>query len=211
MFDPHTVAFEIKNPFKENGNIFITIWHKDPCKDGTDDSCGWFIRPRHCNKDIYEKIKNEFDFNFKHNYWFDKDGKQIFSTIGTLIQMYSQATWIYFNRNKRKQRRFMKKYLFEIIEFAENPIDCGGDNITNKWKCENDEERFNGMVGMIYSDICRKERKWWQHPKWHIDHWKIQFNFLQRFKRNKRQKNNLIGYHTNKITCHHTGHHWDIE
>jgi glycosyltransferase involved in cell wall biosynthesis len=24
------------------------------------------------------------------------------------------------------------------------------------------------------------------------------------------QKNNLIGYHTNKITCYHTNHHWDI-
>jgi len=25
------------------------------------------------------------------------------------------------------------------------------------------------------------------------------------------QKNNLIGYHTNKITCYHTNHHFDIE
>lgn len=189
MFDPMTVAFDIKSPFKNkfgNKNILITIWHVDPCKDGTDDSCGWFIRARHGDKEMLGKIQKEFEFNLKNNYWFDKDGKQIFSTIGTLVEMYSHATWIFFNRNRKKQKRFMRKYLLDIIQFAENPVDCGGYNITNKWNYENNEERFNGMAGMIYSDICRKQRKWWQHPKWHIHHWKIQLVFLQRFKRKKR-------------------------
>ena len=183
MYDPMTVAFEIKKPFKKNSDSLITIWHVDPCTDGTDDSCGWFIRERHCDQEIFKKIRSEFDFNFKHNYWFDKDGKQIFSTIGTLIEMYSTASWIYFDRNRRKQTKFMKKHLLEIIRFAENPVDCGGDTITNRWNEKNQESRFGGLAGMIFSDICRKERKWYQHPKWHIHHWKIQFNFLNRFKR----------------------------
>lgn len=45
MFDPLTVAFEIKYPWKGKGRLyrdaFITVWHKDPCKDGSDDSCDW--------------------------------------------------------------------------------------------------------------------------------------------------------------------------
>jgi hypothetical protein len=47
MHDPLTVAFEICSPFvrRESGirsqNIWVTIWHRDPEKDGTDDSCGW--------------------------------------------------------------------------------------------------------------------------------------------------------------------------
>ena len=193
MHDPMTVAFEIKSPIKTRGyrNSLITIWHVDPEKDGTDDSCGWFLRPRHLDKSVLDKIKSEFDFNFKHNYWFDKEGKQIFSTIGTLIQMYSAATWIYFNRNRRKQKRFMKNHLLDIITFAENPVDCGGDSITNKWNTESHEERFNGMAGMIYSDICRKQRKWYQPPKWHIHHWHIQFVFLNVFKRRKQQNANV--------------------
>lgn len=194
MFDPMTVAFEIESPFKNkfgNRNTLITIWHVDPCKDGTDDSCGWFMRARHGDKKVLEDIRKEFDFIFKHNYWFDKNGKQIFSTIGTLIEMYSHATWIYFNRNRRKQKKFMRKYLLDIIQFAENPVDCGGDSITNKWNCEKHDERFNGMAGMIYSDICRKQRKWWQHPKWHIHHWKIQLVFLRKFKNKKPQANNV--------------------
>jgi hypothetical protein len=32
MFDPMTVAFDLG---------WLVIWHKDPCRDGTDDSCDW--------------------------------------------------------------------------------------------------------------------------------------------------------------------------
>jgi hypothetical protein len=46
MFDPLTVAFEIKYPWKGKGRLYrdpiVTVWHKDPCKDGSDDSCDWF-------------------------------------------------------------------------------------------------------------------------------------------------------------------------
>ncbi len=188
MFDPNTVAFEIKSPFKDKSGYrksLITIWHVDPCSDGTDDSCGWFLRTRHGNQEVLEEIKKEFEFNFKHNYWFDKEGKQIFSTIGTLVQMYSSAAWIHFKRNRKKQQEFMRKYLYDIIQFAENPVDCGGDSITNRWDCKDQKERFSGMAGMVYSDILRKERKWWQHPKWHINHWKIDLVFLRSFKRKK--------------------------
>jgi hypothetical protein len=50
MFDPMTIAHEIKYPWKRKSEFFpdayrdcfITIWHKDPCTDGSDDSCDWF-------------------------------------------------------------------------------------------------------------------------------------------------------------------------
>jgi hypothetical protein len=47
MFDPLTVALEIKYPWRRKTAFgyyrdnFITIWHKDPCKDGSDNSCDW--------------------------------------------------------------------------------------------------------------------------------------------------------------------------
>jgi len=59
-YDPKTVAFDIKFPWKRGlmskdgrrvggySPTFITIWHNDPEKPGTgnrtDDSCGWFDR-----------------------------------------------------------------------------------------------------------------------------------------------------------------------
>lgn len=50
MHDPMTVAHEIKSPFsgkpdkfspKGRRNTLVTIWHVDPERDGSDDSCGW--------------------------------------------------------------------------------------------------------------------------------------------------------------------------
>jgi len=203
MHSPKSVAFNIYlgKKQKKNGQYrdsFITIWHNDPEKDGTDDSCGWFIRPRHCNQDILNKIKNEFDFNLKNNYWFDKDGKQIFSTIGTLMLMYECAAWQHFNHNRKKKDDFMRKHCASIINFAENPVDCGGDDITGKFYLSSNssllsKDRFSGMAGMVYTDILRKERKWYQHPKWHINHWSIQFHPLQRLKRKYFDKCSVCG------------------
>ncbi len=51
MFDPMTVVIDIKYPWRGKASQWwpkgyrgtvITIWHKDPCRDGTDDSCDWF-------------------------------------------------------------------------------------------------------------------------------------------------------------------------
>lgn len=191
MHSPKAVAFEIYfgKKKKKDGHYrspIITIWHNDPETDGSDDSCGWFIRPRHCDQEILANVEKEFDYNFKNNYWFDKQGKQIYSTIGTLMQMYECAAWIHFKHNRRKKDAFMEKHCASIIHLAENHTDCIGDGITgihyNKSELVN-PRRFEGMAGIIYSDILRKQRKWYQHPKWHIWHWDIQFNVLQRLRR----------------------------
>lgn len=44
MYDPMTVVCDIHYPWSKV--FFITIWHIDPEKDGTDDSCDWFGRKR---------------------------------------------------------------------------------------------------------------------------------------------------------------------
>lgn len=196
MHDPCTVAFEIKSPFKDKNNYrpsIITIWHVDPEKDGTDDSCGWFLRNRHGDKKVFEEIVKEFEFNFKHNYWFNKDGMPIFSTSGILLEMYSHACWIYFNRNRSKKMKFMRKYLIDILQFAENPTDSMHTQITSEMyyrtvehdrsKVESRDERIRHFASVVYGDIMRKTRPWYKHPRWHIHHWRIQFHPWQNIKR----------------------------
>jgi hypothetical protein len=187
MHSPESIAHEICIPFTKdkygNGIIIFTIWHIDPEKDGTDDSCGRFIRARHANQEVLKKIESEFDFNYKHNYWFDANGKQLFSTSGILLMMYKSAAWIHFKHDRKKSDAFFKKYLHEILYFAENPIDCGGDSITNKWNDPKFESRMGSMASMVYTDILRKERPWYRHPKWHVHHWRIQIPAFQRLKR----------------------------
>jgi len=74
MHDPMTVAFEIRYPWKAYKNprtewerryrsSFITIWHIDPERDGSDDSCDWFGRKLTQREKDFAKhlIENEFD------------------------------------------------------------------------------------------------------------------------------------------------------
>lgn len=198
MYDPMTVAHEIKSPFKNKGGYadsIVTIWHVDPESDGTDDSCGWFLRLRHADKKKFEKIVTDFEFEFKNNYWFTADGSPRFSTSAIVLEMYSRAIWNVLPEKKRGngRRKFMRKYLYDIIHFAENPTDSLNDYITNEYRyrlIEHDrkqveprEERIRNLASIIYCDILRKLRPWYKHPKWHIHHWKIQFRPLQRLKR----------------------------
>lgn len=198
MHDPMTVAHEIYlgAKRKKNGNYrtpLITIWHVDPEKDGTDDSCGWFIRSRHIDKKLYSKVKSEFEFNFKHNYWFNESGYPKFSVPGLTLEMFSKASWIihmelyggghYSKKAKRKHDAFMKKNLYDILHFAENPTDSLHGSITMKYGVEKPEERCAHFVSVITAYVMRRLRPWYKHPRWHIHHWKIQFHPWQRLKR----------------------------
>lgn len=212
MHDPQTVAHEIFLGAKEkkNGHYktpLITIWHKDPEKDGSDDSCGWFIRSRHIDPILVDKVKKEFAFNFKHNYWFNSLGLPKLSTIGTVINMYNTAAWqvfIYQNNGKpdrKKHDRFMRKHLFDFIFFAENPSDSLNDQINLNYGPEKEEERISHFTSIILADIMRKLRPWYKHPRWHINHWRLTFPLFRSWYRlyiercdrcNQRLRNNSV-------------------
>lgn len=197
MHDPQTVAHELYlgKKKKKNGHYrtpFLTIWHVDPEKDGTDDSCGWFIRDRHLPKDLVEIIKKEFEFNFKHNYWFNEAGYPKFSTMGVGLCMYSNAAWRYFmwkhgnnptDKARRQYKSFMRKYLFEILHFSENPTDSLYDSINMKYGVESKDYRCSHFATIVLADIMRKLRPWYKHPRWHIHHWRLQFPLWRRFYR----------------------------
>lgn len=215
MHSPETLAFEIYlgKKKKRNGDYrtpFISIWHHDPEKDGTDDSCGWFIRLRHADKDVYEKIVKEFasewDNTFKsdsgHVYncgWFNPQGENILSVQGIVFNMYLYASKIVFNPYDKisprkawnKSWKFMKKYREEIFYFAENNRDTMRDVIVRKFSigCNEEytpkkrDEFIRECASIVYTDILRKIRPWYKHPRWHIHHWKIKFPMLQTLKR----------------------------
>ena len=185
MHDPYTVAFEIKSPFKEKNSNYrrslITIWHKDPCKLGSDDSCGWFKRAHHGNVDVLNNIRKDFKFNW--DYWFDPQGWPKFSVGAVLLNMYNTACWNHFKHNRKKKDAFMRKHTYDILYFAENPSDSLYTSIASSSKDERKRYRIDDFSSIIYGDIIRKSEKWYQHPRWHIHHWRIQINFLQEFKR----------------------------
>lgn len=215
MHSPETVAFDVYlgKKKKRNGKYrspFITIWHVDPCKNGTDDSCGWFIRLRHADKNVYEKIVKEFesewdgtfksdDSGFVYNCgWFSPEGDNILSVQAIVFNMYLYAVKIVIDSNNdnpgkgwNKAWKFMKKHHLQIQYFAENNRDSMRDVIVRKfargcsveYTAKKRMEMIRECASIIYTDILRKRRKWYKHPKWHIRHWKIQFHPYQNLKR----------------------------
>lgn len=186
MHDPMSVAHEINWPWRNkfgNRNPIITIWHVDPETDGSDDSCGWFSPPpsNEEKEKVIKLAKVQFD--------------QIFSRTVALIQdksyayvCYDQDCYgmIYWSWRALKAmgkngwqygKRLSTEELNEIYCLATNPVDnFQNHKITNV-------QQFEDTFLLIWRAFRRFNRKWYQHPRWHIWHWKIQIIPLRNFKR----------------------------
>lgn len=196
MHDPMTQICHVEWP------IEFTLWHVDPCTDGTDDSCGWFMRSRHGDKEVLERIKKRFEFDWdrvftsesrKHTYFcglFCPDGDPHFSVHGIVLNLFFIACCEVFG-SYDKAVPFMRKHLFEILFFAENTTDSMFDGITRKFEIgcgekhtpQRRQERIHNTAGCIYAWILRNSRPWYRHPRWHIRHWKLNIRFFQKFHR----------------------------
>lgn len=197
MHDPLTVAFEIRYPWKKYGKHgrtefdrtyrapFITIWHRDPEKDGSDDSCGWFKRARHGNQETLKNIRATFaqEWDAKHGGWFNADGAPRYSVTAITLNLFWQAAWEHFDRDRQQATRFVKRHLFDILFFAENPVDSLHPSITGMYGFGRRDDRIDQMASVVYGWILHAERMWWQHPRWHIHHWRFQVHPCQQLRR----------------------------
>ena len=120
------------------------------------------------------------------------------SSIGITVDMFRMATWEYFKHNRKKQKAWMKKHLYELISFAENPVDSLNNSIQGTFRIGtgeewNREDALNEYTSTIYGYILRSEQKWYQHPRWHVHHWNFQFHPWQQLKRRYWDKCSVCG------------------
>lgn len=187
MHDPMTVAHEIKI----FGCRLATIWHVDPERDGSDDSCGWFMRARHGDQKTLDKIVSDFRFQWSHGVpfgWFDAEGNPNHSVHSIVMGMFRIAANHVFGHWSKRANRFLEQHTFEILHFAENTSDSLWTGITRYYQRkhaepEQREERIREMAGCVYAWILRESRPWWRHPRWHIHHWHIQIHPLELLRR----------------------------
>ncbi len=226
LHDPCTVAFDIKYPWKSKPsvhwpegyrNTFLTIWHRDPERDGSDDSCGWFKRARHGDPALLAKIMDAFEFDRDRTWrdgerdddlpidfdrvprdpvtyycgWFTPEGFPVLSVQAVTLNMFRTAAFVYFANDHSKSDRFIRRHLAEILLFAENTTDSLHDKITRKFEMGCGEvqdarirkDRIEHFASIIYAWILRAEQRWWQHPRWHVHHWRFQLHPIQGLKR----------------------------
>ena len=198
MYDPMTVAFEIRNLFKNKpSNIFpegyrptvATIWHVDPESDHTDDSCG-YSTPKLTDRDW--KIIDEI-VNFSHDrQFFCSEGIRNMSFVenpefnykqlppGECLALVASAwrmiAW------RRDRRNITSKDWDIILGLAVNPADNLRSVLAPKERYE-EKEVFRHFLHCVMRAYLRSRRKWYQHPRWHIHHWKIQIHCVQELQR----------------------------
>ena len=163
MRDPEILVLAV-GPF--------TLWHHDPCTDGSDDSCGWCPRARHGNPAVLRRIKSGVAMDWMH--LFSDLGNPLMSTAGIVINLFWWAAFEHF-KNPRLARRWMRRNLFEILFFAENPTDSLHSAITGKYgeDREGQAARIERLSQCVYGWVLRETRPWWRHPRWHVWHWRI--------------------------------------
>lgn len=194
MFDSDSVLFDIRIPFtkkkvklldggiyNDRGKILFTIWHKDPCTDGTDDSCGRFLRSRHGDAGMLEKIKNRISFDWDE--FFDEEGNPKATPLGITLNWFYSAYWEYCGYNREKTVRFLQRNLIDIMIFSENPIDNTKDGINQRWGKVSKKDRIESTASMLYGWILRAECPWYKNPLFHIHHWEVQCPPLQKLRK----------------------------
>jgi hypothetical protein len=176
MHDPCTVAHEIKAPWKRSGGYrppLVTIWHVDPQSDGSDDSCG-YSSPRLTEQEIHE-VKKVVASEFK--YWFVQD-------LNYCVPKTSAEAVVYDAFQVLAWRVFKKQIKPEQLPGIFSLIYSSWDNFTSSFASEHltyrEVERTCFFIARAYK---RMNRKWYQHPKWHFWHWRVNISFISTLKR----------------------------
>lgn len=180
MHDPCTLVFDIRWPLR------VTIWHVDPERDGSDDSCDWF-GGRGCPAKTLGAIRQAFLFEGRDDggiSWFG-DARYAPDLMGLGLCMFRVAANCHFGHWSKRANRFLQNNLFDILHFIDNGCDSINSEIRRAAAVSGNErvEILNRLARIVYSWILRRERPWWKHPRWHFWHWRLQVHCLLDLKR----------------------------
>lgn len=204
MHDPDTQAFVI--PWRYRWSTLgakpwrywvplITIWHHDPEKDGTDDSCGWFA-PK-ATEEVRSIVKSLAGDEGRHP-WFmalcAKSNEDPITCECLLRGAFLLMSRCLVNRGvlRKRQAVTVDEATKWASELTHNSIDnfrsslCFLAGYHSNFEEDREADRERQAEGFFYAIaryIRRERRPWYRHPKWHIHHWHLQIHPLQHFKR----------------------------
>jgi hypothetical protein len=194
MYDPLTVAHEIKNyflPARKSGNFsyrrpLVTIWHRDPETDGTDDSCGWFA-PK-LTKDQQARLK-DLAWHEARKPWFQAaTTERIEDPVAAVVLMEGAIDAVVRSLRVTYSPARQKALCIRLVH---NPSDNVRNSLAYKqgyhgnsadddyWR----QKHAMRLFGIIARNVLRDCRPWYRHPRWHVHHWELQIHPVQHFKR----------------------------
>ena len=179
MYDPLTVAFEIRRPWPEMRKLpgagcyypsIATVWHCDPETDGSDDSCGW---SRAHLTDADRKLAQEIvDWDLRWPYYFAQQPSPG-NTVAIVFSLFQMFAW------RLERRRLTPHDLLRVFELAATE----GDNVQRLFSPDERPDDRLHTICLMLRHYRTMRRPWWRHPRWHLHHWKVQIHFMQALKR----------------------------
>jgi hypothetical protein len=202
MYDPSTVAFDIKSPFRQAPskmwpkgyrNTLVTIWHEDPlnfkdkcgCRD--DDSCGWFAPPfSQADKARVTKLAERQYSQIFERQVREKEGAS-YARICNVPDCHSAIYWSCRAIKQEFRPRGPWQYGCALTRAEQDRIyelaTCPVDNLKHCFNDVRDEESFRSFFFLVYRAYRRHNRPWYRHPRWHVHHWRLQIHPWQTFRR----------------------------
>jgi hypothetical protein len=202
MHDPMTVAFEIRYPWRAYRaseartsfdrtyrRSFMTIWHVDPERGGSDDSCGW--SSPHLTIAQRDRLKS-FAWTEARDPYFLRCGQQAWA--GTRVEAEALYRALILHVADMVGIRLTFDAAAKMAAQAIHYPDCadrasvfcfvpGYHTYTTEDRRDDREAKFLGACAWIARELLRDRRPWYRHPRWHFRHWKIQVHPLQALKR----------------------------
>jgi len=168
---------------------FITIWHKDPERDGSDDSCG-FTYPKLTKKQI-ERLHNVAWSESRHPHFLACKSKEWSGTNIEAVSLYEGMVLLVVEAlNIKVGMDFVRRYAVRSIHHADcvNPggIFCFLPGYHTNFEEDTEERRqehFRGILCGVARGVLYELRPWYKFPRWHFWHWRFQIHPWQSFKR----------------------------
>lgn len=186
--------------------IGFDIWHIDPEKPGTgnrtDDSCGWFDRTPGAYGDAVAYVLKDECFmhdvrlilarrepmpypfyegiSERHMTGLRLPAGEAMALVLMIASELELRRWWNGQSGKRGAHGSAFAKLFdrkrditaEAVSLALNPT----DNLSR-------EDDPVSAVRTIAACLNRRFRPWWKHPRWHVHHWKINFDLARNLRR----------------------------
>lgn len=194
MHDPGTLAFSVYGPVglyqtlrrnylrsrdrhKEANAIDyptarVEVWHVDPERDGSDDSCG-YTYPRLSERDrerVAKLADTEWDFMFG-----EFDPLMRASCHEVLYAVWRRVAWDF-----DRKRRLSLADMNEVGALATNP----NDNLRRyAHECRYDREANRHLFLCVLRCYRRIHRPWYRRPRWHVHHWRLRFPVLRQLRK----------------------------
>lgn len=199
MHDPYTLAFSIKSPIRktlDNGYKYhshlIDIWHKDPERDGSDDSCGWswphFTKKQQSTLKFFAKQEAKHPWFCKRFLKANEDAVECEALLRGAFLLVAPALNCRFS---------LEQATLWAAQYTHNQVDNFRSSLAflpgyhSNFETDDPlyrEERATQFFFAIARIILRENRRWYQHPRFHIHHWRIDLVFWKELKRRLSQR-----------------------